>query len=308
MNQCKTSIVGIGGAGGNIFKTALGGKAYSLNKLTESGINVPKGIILTAEFFLTCLKENNVFDNLATLSQNVSFDNASAISENLQSIVLGCKISEETLSEIKKSIQQLNEFVSVRSSAASEDGDLHTFAGLHDSYLNIKCDIEFLNNAIKKCWASLFNERALLYRVRKKLPIFEGIAVVIQNMVQAKCSGVVYTRHPNDSECVLVESAFGIGDIVVDGAITPDSFLVKRDTLDIADKELGRKHKKTEIKDGIHTTSVNENTDEFSVDDDVLKELVIESLKIEKLFGKTQDIEWAYDGRLWFLQSRAVNF
>lgn len=292
----------------NIEKNELGGKAYSLNTLMEKGITVPMGIVMSALHFINCLEENGVLDSVVACSQKINFDNASASSEKLQSIVLNCNLNTTVVSEIESKIQELNDYVSVRSSAASEDGELHTFAGLHDSYLNVSRNIDDIVVAIKKCWASLFNERALLYRARKKIPIFEGIAVIIQNMVQAECAGVVYTRHPVDDKYILVESAFGIGDIVVDGTIKPDSFLIERSTLNIEDKELGRKSKMTANKDGIHTVIENENTEVFSISDDVIKKLATASLEIEKIFGKTQDIEWAYDGTLWFLQSRAVNF
>lgn len=289
-------------------KTELGGKAYSLNRLMVNGLNVPRGIILPAFTFISCLKENGVLDEVVELSNKVNFENADSSSQKLQAFVLGCELNSRIVSELETSTQTLGKFVSVRSSAASEDGDLHTFAGLHDSFLNINNNAEDIITAIKKCWASLFNERALLYRARKKIPVFEGMAIVVQNMIQAKCSGVVYTRHPIEDKYVLVESAFGIGDIVVDGTIKPDSFLIERDTLNIANKELGRKNKKTEIKNGIHMVIANEDTESFSISDDVLRKLVIVSLSIEKLFGKTQDIEWAYDDQLWLLQSRAVNF
>jgi pyruvate,water dikinase len=202
----------------------------------------------------------------------------------------------------------LNDFVSVRSSAASEDGELNTFAGLHDTFLNIQNNPINIIEAIKKCWASLFNERALLYRIKKELPIFEGMAVVVQNMIQAECSGVVYTKHPIENKYILVESAFGIGDTVVDGKIKPDSFLIERDTLNVANSELGRKYSKTQIENGVHTVSINEDTETFSINESVLNDLVVMCLRIEQIFGKTQDIEWAYDGTLWFLQSRTVNF
>jgi pyruvate,water dikinase len=301
-------LIGKLGELSGLSKNHLGGKAYSLNLLCENGFAVPKGIAIPSSYFMDCLMENKVIDEVLSCCKSVGFANISPISKRVQTLVLGCVTKKSFACEIEDQIRDLGEFVSVRSSAASEDGELHTFAGLHDSFLNVQCVAESVTGAIKKCWASLFNERALLYRIKKKLPIFEGMAVVIQQMVQAKCSGVVYTRHPIESEFILVESAFGIGDSVVDGVIKPDSFLVSRNPLKISKKEIGSKKTRTDVVGGEHYVSKNEHQDVFSINDEVVMELVSECLKIEQLFGKTQDIEWAYDNSLWVLQSRTVAF
>jgi pyruvate,water dikinase len=301
-------MIGNIGCLSDLSKVELGGKASSLDKLMSSNFMVPQGIVISAAHFMSSLKENDVFDKLFASAQKTSFENVSTTSKMLQTIIADCYISASMTTELQLSLAHLEDYVSVRSSAASEDGAEHTFAGLHSSYLNVRCNVDDVVNAVKKCWASLFNERALLYRLKKKIPIFEGIAVVVQNMIQAKCAGVVYTRHPIEDKYMLVESAFGIGDVVVDGTIKPDSFLIERESLNIASKELGRKNKKTEIKDGVHSMVANEELDTFSIKDDVVINLAKISLEIEKLFGKTQDIEWAHDGVLWILQSRAVNF
>jgi pyruvate,water dikinase len=134
------------------------------------------------------------------------------------------------------------------------------------------------------------------------------MAVVIQKMIQAKCAGVMYTQHPVEKKYILVEAAFGIGDSVVDGVIKPDSFLIDRESLTIVSKEVGTKRTKTELRDDSHATSNNEETESFSVDDGTIQRLVSIGLDIEISFGSTQNIEWAYDGSLWFLQSRTVKF
>jgi len=290
-----------------IPKQELGGKAYALNRLVENQINVPDGIVIFASCFIECLKANRIYDEVNLCCQRVNFGNVTQLSKDLKNLMTHCNI-DAVISDIQKHTVNLNQFVSVRSSAASEDGEQHTFAGLHDSFLNVSNDKESLSTAIIKCWASLFNERALIYRIKKGIPIFERIAVIIQNMVQAECSGVVYTKHPIENEFILIESAFGIGDSVVDGVIKPDSFLVDRETRTVIRKEIGTKKTKTENVNGKHIVRTNENQDIFSINDEVLNKLVDSSLTIESIFNKTQDIEWAYDGVLWFLQSRTVNF
>jgi pyruvate,water dikinase len=291
-------------------KSELGGKAYSLDCLTKNRARVPAGFVVYSSCFINCLKENGVLDEIQTSCNIVSFDNVFTLYQKLKDLVLKCEIGKSLENEIKERLGELNGFVSVRSSAASEDGEHHTFAGLHDSFLNTERNYASVSDAVRKCWASLFNERAMLYRIKKKIPLFEGMAVVVQQMVKAICAGVVYTRHPIEREFLLVESAFGLGDSVVDGVIKPDSYMIRREPLEISTKELGTKKTRTDYKDGVHAVSVNSNSNRnsFTLNDDVLLELASSSMEIEEIFKKTQDIEWAYDGELWFLQSRSVNF
>lgn len=292
----------------NVPRSELGGKAYSLNRLIESHIDVPVGIVIFSSCFIESLKTNNVYNEVTACCQDINSVNILQSSRRLTSLVMQCEIDDSIINEIKKNAEGLEQFVSVRSSAASEDGEYHTFAGLHDSFLNVDRNTETLTDFIKKCWASLFNERALIYRTKKNIPIFEGMAVVIQDMVQAKSSGVLYTRHPIEKKYLLIESAFGIGDSVVDGVIKPDSILVDRNTLEIVSKEVGTKKTKTEFRNGVHTTSENDQGEMFSIGDGAINELTSIGLNIEKIFGTTQDIEWAFDDKLWVIQSRNVDF
>lgn len=289
----------------------VGGKAHSLNVLLNNNIYVPHGIIIPSDDFIRCLKQNNIYEHIAYVCDNIANGNIAKASTQLKKYIHMCNFSSELLHELTKKVYVFKDsYVSVRSSAVSEDNRKHTFAGIHDSYLNIAPDVNSIVCAIKKCWASLFNERSFVYRKRKGLPLFEGMAVIVQNMVQAKCSGVAYTRHPVDDSCILIEASYGIGDSVVRGVVRPDEILVKRDCYTVLSKTIGTKKTYTALKKGIHSsqTQSSANANKLSIDEPSILELAKVCSHIEELFKVTQDIEWAYDDKLWILQSRAVNF
>ncbi|MEM4500493.1 MAG: PEP/pyruvate-binding domain-containing protein, partial [Candidatus Woesearchaeota archaeon] len=177
--------------------------------------------------------------------------------------------------------------VSVRSSAVSEDSLRVSFAGMHDTFLNVKAELELVLENVKKCWASLFSERAVIYRMKKGVLRLEGMAVIVQEMIPAEVSGVTFTLHPLNKNALLIESARGLGDLIVSGKIIPDYFVINRKTLSILEKR------------------INERIPSLS-DSDVKKIAKI-CLKVEKIFINPQDIEWCiFDNRIWLLQSRAI--
>jgi len=289
----------------------VGGKAYSLNKLFNVGINVPYGFVIYADSFFSYMRENNVYDDVASICASVNSENVDASSKKLTDSIYKCNFSNDFTTQLQSylSDNKIQSFVSVRSSSVSEDGNNNTFAGIHDSFLNIPRNINSILNAIRKCWASLFIERSLIYRIKRNLSILEGMAVIVQNMIQAIAAGVVYTKHPIDNTCLLIESSFGIGDSVVNGVIRPDEIIINRETLSVASKKIGSKKSYTGLVNGTHESQTKtENNEMISIDDGLISSLVTESMRIEKIFGTPQDIEWAYDGQLWILQSRTINF
>ena len=255
----------------------VGGKGFSLLKLFSAGYLVPDGGIVPSNYFINALKENNIFNKIVDICSETNASNIQEKSIILQKIILQCNISID----ISEFVQDLEEFVVVRSSAISEDSNDNSFAGIHDSFLNIeKKDI--IQN-IKKVWASLFCDRALHYRLRKGLPLFDGMAVVVQNMVNAKCAGVVYTMHPIEPELILIEVVSGLGNNLMNGVITPNAYLFSRQTLALVSSQV--------FHDAL-------------LDMKMLKRLVIKSMEIEKLCGYPQEIEWAFGDDLYFLQTR----
>jgi len=259
----------------------VGGKGASLLRLVNAEYPVPYGFIIPVNYFFYVLKKNNIHEKIVSVCENTTLDNFQENGIILQKLIKQCDfyITNECLP------QKLSDRVSVRSSAVSEDGDNHSFAGLHDSFLNVEKNE--INKYVKEVWASLFTGRSMVYRLHNNLPLLEGMAVVIQNMINAKCAGVVFTKHPVDQTYILIEIASGLGNKVVDGIVTPDRYLFDRHSLELVSFEI---------------------SNEPLLDDRVLQFLIINSMEIERQNGKPQDIEWVYDDKLYFMQSRAVLF
>jgi len=294
----------------NLSVRELGGKGYSLGVLIKNNFDVPKGFVIISEAFFKFLKYNNLTERIEKLASDIDKDNFQERSEKIKNLILNGKMAEEIVSEINESLSKLNlQSVSIRSSAVSEDSLKASFAGLYDTFLNIKSEPDIVSNYIKKCWASLFNGRAVAYRIRKGFPHLEGMAVVIQEMIPAKVSGITFTVHPLDKKNLVIESSYGIGDMIVSGKIDPDYYIIDRKSLEIKEKKIKRKDKMSTAKEGeIKVVEVEKRLAEKQVlSEDKLKEIAKTCLKVENLFNYPQDIEWCIaDSRLWLLQSRAI--
>jgi pyruvate,water dikinase len=299
LNEIKEPIV-----------SELGGKGYSLVILINNRFNVPKGFVITSEAFFKFLKDNNLTARIKKLSSEINENNFQEKSKGIKNLILNGKMPEEIASEIGESLNKLNvQFVSIRSSAVSEDSLKASFAGLHDTFLNIKSELGLVSENIKKCWASLFNDRAVVYRIRKGIPHLEGMAAVIQEMIPAEVSGITFTVHPTKEKTLLIEASYGIGDMLVGGKVEPDDYHVDRETLEITEKNIGGKTKMSISRSGvIEVIGVKKVLIQKQViPDEEVKEIAKICLKIEKLFKYPQDIEWCiYNNKIWILQSRAI--
>jgi len=289
----------------------LGGKGYSLAVLMNNGFNVPKGFVITSEAFFKFLKENNLMEVTEKLTSEINENNFQEKSKKIKKLILKGKIPEEIASEIKGALEKLSvEYVSVRSSAVSEDSPKESFAGLHDSFMGVKCELNTIIPYIKKCWASLFSERAIIYRIKKNLSLLEGMAVIVQEMINSDVSGIVFTQHPLQNGIMLIESGYGLGTMIVGGEISPDSFFISRKDLAILDASIANKQKLCKIdKTGnINKISVPYNKRGLpSLSTKNIRDLGRICLNIENLFGDPQDIEWGiYNNRIYILQSRAI--
>jgi len=148
----------------------LGGKGYSLAVLINNGFNVPKGFVIISDAFFECLRQNNLMEKMEKLSSEINENNFKEKGEEIKNLFARGKIPE-IASEIEKGLNKLNvKYVSIRSSAVSEDSLKASFAGLHDTFLNVKVELNLVLENVKKCWTSLFNERAVVYRIRKEIP------------------------------------------------------------------------------------------------------------------------------------------
>ncbi len=297
----------------------IGGKGKSLAKMASAGMPVPGGFYLTTSAYKDFVEENNLqkaIINLAKpeiIGKTVSFESAS---KQIQELINRVELSDEIVNEIRQAYGALdgqNPAVAVRSSANAEDLPDLSFAGQQDTYLNVRGD-EALITAIRDCWASLWTPRAISYRHQMGIKQDAVImAVVVQIMVSSDVSGILFTANPVTGERseIIINSSFGLGEAVVGGQVTPDTYVVDRSTLTVKETMIGSKEQKiiSSEKQGTILQDVPESEqNQSSLSEKSLKELTSIALNVEHLFnGVPQDIEWAIsDSKLWMLQSRPI--
>ncbi|MEK6879542.1 MAG: PEP/pyruvate-binding domain-containing protein, partial [Nanoarchaeota archaeon] len=212
-----------------------GGKGASLGEMLNAGIPVPDGFVILSTTFDRFIEETDLDVELDAVLDKVNYQEIHTVenaSEEIKNLILSVKMPEDIARDIEKNFKKLGaKFVAVRSSATSEDSSTAAWAGQLDSYLNTT-EKDLLEN-VKKCWASLFTPRAIFYRKEKNLHKTKiSVAVVVQKMVESESSGIAFSVHPvtQDENQVIIEAGFGLGEAIVSGQITPDSYVVdKRD-------------------------------------------------------------------------------
>jgi len=200
--------------------------------------------------------------------------------------------------------------LAVRSSAPGEDGQNSSFAGLHESYINLTDTKEILKH-IRLVWASLWSVSALLYRRQLEIDIFKSsMAVLIQEVISGECSGVAFSKSPDNSQCVAVEAVYGLNQGLVDGTVEPDHWNIDRKNIRICDFFPASAHNKivTPAKDQIIVEDISPNTKSLPpLNNKQVIMLANEALRQEKHFGHPRDLEWTFqDGKLFILQSRPI--
>ncbi len=191
------------------------------------------------------------------------------------------EIPNEIKKEVYRRFQLLDSAVSVRSSATCEDSEKLSFAGQFDTFLNINTK-EQLYESIQKCWDSINSDRVKIYLRRRGIPIVK-MAVIIQKMIDADISGILFTLDPVNKKHILIEAAHGSGDNIVSGRITPSNFLVR------------------------HDFSIVSQKNDYNIDEELVKEIAKIGIKIENLYKKPQDVEFAVKNKeIFILQSRAI--
>ena len=300
------------------------GPAEKQTKQTSNGVNIPDGFILTARAYWYFLKANKIDKEIKKLFDDFDSRNIDLLKETgrkARQMILKSEFPHDLEKEIIKNYQKLSQkyrekevSVAVRSSATAEDLPSASFAGQHESYLNISGEEELLK-AVKKCLASLFTDRAIAYREEKGFSQFKiALSVGIQKMVRSDLAsaGVMFTLDTETGfeNVVLINSIYGVGEMIVKGRITPDEFYVFKPTRAVISKKLGRKTKKFiyNLKGGLKEVKVSQkDQNRFSLTE---KEILILSdwaCLIEKHYQAHQDIEWAKDGKtkeLFIVQSR----
>jgi pyruvate,water dikinase len=230
-----------------------GGKGANLGELTRAGIPVPPGFVITAATYKKFMDETGIsaeiMDILNALDVNDNKQLQSS-AKKIKKIIIETEIPVEIRNIILEAYNALchridkeNAFVAVRSSATAEDLPEASFAGQQDTYLNVKGP-EDLMNYVRKCWASLFGARAIFYREENNFDHSKVyIAVVVQEMVDAEKAGVMFTVHPSTGEeKILIEAAWGLGEAVVSGTVTPDTYWVDKTTDEILEQQISEKN------------------------------------------------------------------
>ncbi len=309
---------------------SVGGKNASLGemyvKLKKSGVRVPNGFATTAYAYDYFMEKTGIeYDIRKTLkglnTRNV--DDLFSKGEKVRKIILNAKLPKELKEEIKIAYKKLsresktrNLDVAVRSSATAEDLPDASFAGQQDTYLNIKGEEQLLD-AIKRCIASLFTNRAISYRVDKGFDHFDvALSVGVQKMIRSDLasSGVMFSIDTESGfeNAVLIDSIYGLGENIVQGKVNPDEFFVFKPTKAILSKKIGMKslrmvyssNKKNPVKD-IKVPLKDQQRQ--SITDKQVVQLAEWAIQIEKHYKKPMDMEWALDGKdkkLYIIQAR----
>jgi pyruvate,water dikinase len=288
-------------------RPVVGGKSASLGELTRAEVPVPPGFVVTTaafeEFLASADPRGEIRAEIAALDTRDPV-RVTRVSERIRGRLLAAPVPRPIASSIAENYRRLSGDgggcpVAVRSSATCEDSATASFAGLQDTYLWI-LDEDGLIGRIRACWASLYNSESITYRLRLGLP--EGqlaMAVVVQQMVDALCAGVMFTRSPTtgDRSVVVIEGSWGLGSCIVSGEVTPDRFVVNKVTGEIVSRNVSAKmmeHVPDRSGGGVRELAVDpERRSTACLADAVIGRLWQIARRVEQHYGNPQDIEWA---------------
>ncbi|MBC2162005.1 phosphoenolpyruvate synthase [Listeria booriae] len=297
-------------------KALVGGKGANLGECAKiSGVQVPTGFCLTTEAYQKAVSENEALQALLhqlSAQKITNQDQISKIGQSIRVLIEEIEIPREIEAEITDHLAKIGseQAYAIRSSATAEDLPTASFAGQHDTYLNIIGKTEILKH-IKKCWASLFTDRAIIYRIQNNFEHTDvQLSVVIQQMVFPSASGILFTADPitGNRKTLSIDASFGLGEALVSGLVSADVYKVQENTIiekNIATKKIAIYSIKT---GGTETKSLpaDQQTNQTITDRQILQ---LEQLgrSIEAYFGKPQDIEWCLaDDQFYIVQSRPI--
>ncbi|OGO01512.1 MAG: phosphoenolpyruvate synthase [Chloroflexi bacterium RBG_13_53_26] len=297
-----------------------GGKGANLGELTRAQVPVPPGFVVTADAYFSFLKEERLTDRIrhrlryldprdSRMLQEVAFE--------IRQMISLAPMPPYMAEEIKQAYQRMQQgLVAVRSSATAEDLPEASFAGQQSTYLNVQGESDVVA-AVQNCWASLYEARAIFYRNEHGFDHLKiGIAVVVQRMVQSEVSGVVFTAEPlsSDNDKIIIEAAYGLGEAVVSGELTPDMYLLDKEPLSLLERRIAAQDwqlvRNPHSEDRRHNIKVaipaaKQNEQKLS-DGDILA-LARVAKTIEDLYKCPQDIEWAKEGgKIYIVQARPI--
>jgi len=298
-----------------------GGKGANLGELTRAGVRVPPGLVVTSDAYFRFLDAAGLRPQIGTLLRGLDANDRAQLEStaiDAKRLVAGEPMPAWLVSPISAAYENMGGgTVAVRSSATAEDLAEASFAGQQSTYLNVQGTAEVVR-AVQDCWASLFEPQAIFYRARAGFEHSEvGMGVVIQRMVQAERSGVMFTINPvtNDAASMVIEAVFGLGEAIVSGLVTPDMYVVNKASGGVLDRQVVGQEQELVRRPGAvlgeeqcHWADISfERRFQPKLSDEEAGELVAIGRSIEEHFGCPQDIEWAWEnGTFWIVQARPV--
>lgn len=292
-----------------------GGKGASLGEMSQSGIPVPEGFVVLTEAFDQFLDETDLRQEVRAQLNKADKEKMHTVehaSERIQSKIMRAKMPDDIAQIVQEEFKKLGaQYVAVRSSATAEDSASAAWAGQLDSFLNTT-EKTLLKN-VQKCWASLFTPRAIFYRFEQGLKDSHvSVAVVVQTMIESEVSGIAFTVHPvtQDTNQLIIEAGYGLGEAIVSGSITPDSYVVSKKDWAMIDINVAQQEKKIVRKgeEGNEWVEVNlPDQDTQKITDEQIIELSKLVVRIEKHYDFPCDIEWALEEDVFYItQSRPI--
>lgn len=295
----------------------LGGKGLNLVRMAQAGLAVPDGFVIETGAYQSFIRENNLAAKIQSAITGILFHDAPSLekaSETIKRFFADAVMPEAIVQEIFEAYEKLGKLsVAVRSSATAEDLPGMSFAGQHDSYLNVLGHDQLLER-IRHCWASLWNARAISYRLRQNVPqesSYLSLAVIVQKLVNGEKSGILFTVNPlnNRRDQMLIDSSWGLGEAVVSGRVTPDQFVIDKQTGRIVEQRIAMKQVQIVRRNqGTAEERVpSELQQQSSLNDDEIAALHQVAQKVEAYYGEPMDIEWAIEaGVAHVVQARPV--
>ena len=297
-------------------KPHVGGKCLALSRMAHRGMKVPTAVAVRAEAYdqyitLTGLRDRILIEINRKHFKNMRWEEIWDTSLRVRNLFLNNPIPDMLYDSLKHPLKALfsDTAVVVRSSALEEDTAAASFAGLHESYVNIK-GIDSILHHIRLVWASLWSDAALLYRQELGLDIEKSsMAVVVQEIVYGEKSGVAFGKNPNDGTQSVIESVYGLNQGLVDGTVEPDRWILERKTGTVVSHTSAQRSKAiVAMKEGVGLASLSleqANTPPLSADE--LKNVFELVHRAEQIFGTPQDVEWTWNRNiLYVLQSRPI--
>ncbi|HET7563683.1 MAG TPA: PEP/pyruvate-binding domain-containing protein, partial [Gemmatimonadaceae bacterium] len=301
----------------------VGGKGANLGEMLHAGLPVPPGFVITIEAYHRFCEHGELGAEIAARLASVDVDDPDSLqqaSRALRDLVLGTGIPDDLRAELVDAYRTLSNdhddgapLVAVRSSATAEDTVQFSFAGMFESFLNVRGEAALLRR-VKECWASTFGARVLFYRLKQGMPAEMPVAVIVQRMIDSEKSGVMFTVDPatHDPTRIVIEAAWGLGEVVVGGQVTPDHYVMDKKTLATLTADVAHKDFLLTRRPGGATTvridlAGDARADARVLTDAELRTIAELGLRSEQHYGTPQDLEFAVEGDAVYLtQTRPI--